>query len=92
MVVHIYHEVIKNYDNNYPIINLNGISNIFFDYIKVIENAIEIYILDLVWRAFIYQLDAKYKLFHHKKIVLYAQHGYRKMFEEPIKLDHWNII
>jgi hypothetical protein len=88
----LYHEVIENYNQKYPIINLNGISNIFFDYIKVLENAIEIYLLDSVWGALVYQLDAKYKLFHNKKIVLYAKRGYRKMFEEPIKLDHWIII
>jgi hypothetical protein len=88
----LYHEVIENYDKNYPIINLNNISNIFFDTIKILENAIEIHLLDSVWGAFIYQLDAKYKLFHTKKIVLYAKRGYRKMFEEPIKLENWIIL
>jgi hypothetical protein len=88
----LYHEVIKNYDQNYPIINLNGISNIFFDTIKILENAIEIHLLDSIWGVFIYQLDAKYKLFQNKKIFLYAERGYRKMFEEPIKLENWIII
>jgi hypothetical protein len=88
----LYHEVIQNYDTNKKIINLNGISNIFFDYIKILENAIEIHLLDSIWGALIYQLDAKYKLFHNKKIYLYANRSYRKMFEEPIKLDHWIII
>ena len=89
----LYHEVIENYDQNKVIINLNKISNIFFDYIKILENAIEIHLLDSVWGAFIYQLDSKYKLFHNKKIFLYVKRsGHRKMFEEPIKLDHWNIV
>ena len=88
----LYHEVIENYNNNLKIINLNGISNIFFDYIKILENAIEIHLLDSVWGAFIYHLNAKYKLFKNKKIVLYAKRGYRKMFEEPIKLDNWIIL
>lgn len=88
----LYHEVIENYNKDYPIINLNGISNIFFDYIKVLENAMEIHLLDSIWGALIYHIDAKYKLFHHKKIILYANRGYRKMFEEPIKLEHWIII
>jgi hypothetical protein len=64
----------------------------FFDYIKVLENAIEIYLLDSIWGAFIYQLDAKYKLFQNKKIFLYAKRGYRKMFEEPVRLENWTII
>ena len=34
-----------------------------FDYIKIIENAQEIHLLDSVWGTLIYQLDAKYNLF-----------------------------
>jgi hypothetical protein len=85
----LYHEIIENYDRSKKIVNLNGISDIFFDTIKVLENALEIHLLDSVWAAFIYQLDAKYNLFQNKKIVLYAKRGYRKMFEEPIKLTNW---
>lgn len=88
----LYHEVIENYDKNKKIVNLNGISNIFFDMIKVLENAIEIHLLDSVWGALIYQLDAKYKLFKNKKIILYAKRGYHEMFSVPIKLDNWEII
>lgn len=88
----LYHEVIENYEKNKTIINLNGISNIFFDFIKILENSIEIHLLDSVWGSFIYQLDAKYNLFQNKKIFLYAKRGYRKMFEQPIRLNNWIII
>lgn len=88
----LYHEVIENYNNDIKIINLNGISNILFDYIKVLENAFEIHLLDSIWGAFIYQLDAKYKLFQNKKIFLYVKRGYRRMFEDPVKLENWIII
>ena len=88
----LYHETIEKYDKNKKIVNLNGISNIFFDMIKVLENAIEIHLLDSVWGALIYQLDAKYKLFQSKKIILYAKRGYHAMFSVPIKLDNWEII
>ena len=88
----LYHETIEKYDKNKKIVNLNGISNIFFDMIKVLENAIEIHLLDSVWGAFIYQLDAKYKLFRNKKIILYAKRGYQVMFLSPVKLDNWIII
>jgi hypothetical protein len=87
----LYHEVIENYDKNKKIVNLNGISNIFFDMIKVLENAIEIHLLDSVWGAFIYQLDAKYRLFQSKKIILHAKRGYHAMFLNPIKLNNWII-
>lgn len=77
---------------NIPYINLNEISEIFFDYIKVLENATEIHLLDSIWGAFIYLLDCKYKLFQNKKIYLYAKRGYTSMFIEPIKLNNWILV
>lgn len=88
----LYHETIENYNKNITIVNLNGISNTFFDMIKILENAIEIHLLDSVWGALIYQLDAKYKLFQNKKIILYAKRGYNEMFLSPVKLDNWTVI
>lgn len=71
---------------------MNGLSNMFFDMIKVLENAIEIHLLDSVWGAVVYHLDAKYKLFENKKIILYSKRGYSSMFNEPVKLKNWLII
>mgnify|MGYP003972576709 CR=1 FL=1 len=88
----LYHEVIKNYDKNKKIVNLNKSSEIFFDMIKVLENSIEIHLLDSVWGAFVYLLDAKYRLFKNKKIFLYAKRGYKSMFEEPVKLNNWIFV
>jgi hypothetical protein len=88
----LYHEMIENYDHSKKIIKLNSISDIFFDTIQVLENALEIHLLDSVWGAFIYQLDAKYNLFQDKKIFLYAKRGHIRMFKEPIKLKNWIII
>lgn len=90
----LYHEIIDVYDTNKKIINLNQISHIYFDYIKVLENSIEIHLLDSSWGALCYLLDAKYKLFQNKNtaIYLYAKRGYSQMFIEPFKLDNWNII
>lgn len=88
----IYHEVIRDYDESKTIVNLNSISDTFFDMITVLENALEIHLLDSVWGAFIYQLDAKYKLFKNKKISLYADREYKLMFTKPVQLDNWIII
>ena len=88
----IYHEVIRDYDESKTIVNLNSISDTFFDMITVLENALEIHLLDSVWGAFIYQLDAKYKLFKNKKISLYANREYKLMFTKPVQLDNWIII
>jgi hypothetical protein len=88
----LYHKVIKNYDSTKKIIDLSEISITFFDYIKVLENAIEIHLLDSVWGAIVYLLDAKYELFKNKKIFLYAKRGYNQMFTKPLKLNNWKII
>ena len=88
----LYHKIIKNYDKSKKIINLAEISNTFFDYIKVLENSIEIHLLDSVWGAIVYHLDCKYKLFQDKKIFLYTNRGHGEMFRKPIKLDNWKII
>ena len=88
-------EVNKKIDmNNNSIINLNGISNIFFDMIKVLENAKEIHLLDSVWGALIYLIDAKYNLFKNRniQIYLYPKRGYNKMFREPLLLENWIFV
>ncbi len=89
----LHHEIneLNNNFNNINYVNLNGISDIFFDYVKVLENAREIHLLDSVWGAIIYLLDSKYKLFSNIKIYLYCKRGHSKMFTEPIKLDNWII-
>jgi len=100
-----YDEFIKKYGEKYilqheindvisklPIINLNGTTDIFFDYIKIIENAQEIHLLDSVWGTLIYQLDAKYNLFKNIKIYIYCKRGYHDMFKNPIQLDNWIFI
>jgi hypothetical protein len=90
----LYHEVIENYDITKKKVNLNQISNVYFDYIKVLENALEIHLLDSSWGALCFLLDSKYKLFKNRNIpiYLYAKRGYTQMFLEPVKLDNWNII
>ena len=77
---------------NIHIIQLDHISNIFFDCIKILENAHEFYFIDSVWACLCYLIDCKYKLFHNKKIYVYCFRGYESMFEYPIKLQHWNIL
>jgi hypothetical protein len=74
---------------DYKYINLNKKSDTFFDYIKILENAHEIHVIDSSWAAFIYLLDCKYRLFKDKQIYLYPLRNYKKMFQEPIQLDNW---
>ena len=78
--------------NNKKYINLNKKTNIFFDYIKILENSIEFHLIDSSWAAFIYLLNAKYSLFSNKKIYLYPKRNYIKMFKEPVLLNNWVFV
>ena len=75
-----------------PYVNLGRISDTFFDYIKVIQNAEEIHLIDSCWGALCYQLDAKYQIFSNKTIHIHAQRNQREMFLEPKKLSNWIIL
>jgi hypothetical protein len=75
-----------------PFIQLDHISDIFFDCIKILENAKEIHMIDSVWACFLYLIDCKYKLFHNKSIYVYCKRSYYDMFTSPMKLDHWIIL
>ena len=75
-----------------PKVNLHNSTSLFFDYIMVMENARAMYLIDSVWAAFAYQLDAKYKLFRKIPITVNCQRGYKQMFTSPIKLDNWKVI
>jgi hypothetical protein len=73
------------------VFNLNGASRVFFDWIKVLENAQEIHLIDSVWGAFIYQLDARYRIFKNIPIHLYCLRGYEDMYKYPITLSNWVV-
>jgi hypothetical protein len=72
-------------------IQLDRISDIFFDCIKILENANEIHMIDSVWACFIYLIDCKYKLFHKKSIYVYCR-SYSEFFSSQTRLDHWIIL
>jgi len=71
---------------------LNQCSNLFFDAVKVLENADEIHLIDSVWAAVCYLLDAKYGILRHIPIYVYCLRGHQLMFTYPVKLPNWNLI
>jgi hypothetical protein len=73
-------------------INLHGKSNIFFDYITIIQNAKELHLVDSIWAVLVYLLDSKYSLFNNTKIIIYCKRGYNFMFNDNNKLENWTII
>jgi hypothetical protein len=73
-------------------ININNKTIYFYDYIKILENAIDIHIIDSFWSCFIYILQAKYNLFVNIKIYYYPlNHNIIFFINEPL-FDNWTII
>jgi len=92
----LYHEdknrnIIINNNKTDNMYDLNNSTSIFFDYIKILENAKEIHLIDSVWASLIYLIDAKYRLFENIPIYIYCLRGYEEMFTEPIKMNNWEI-
>lgn len=83
----------SNMSTSTKIINLDNISNILFDTIKLIENAKEIHCIDSIWLVFIYLLDAKYNLLGNKNIKVFAHclRGYVFFVNNP-HLSNWTIV
>lgn len=75
-----------------PRLELNQSSDIFFDYIRVLQHAEELHLIDSVWAAICYMLDAKYGLFHGKPIYVYCFRNFERMFTEPVSLPNWHIL
>lgn len=73
-------------------VNLDKMSDVFYDYIKVIENAKEIHLIDSIWATVIYLIDAKYRLFKHINIYAYCKRNFKEMFTDPVALDNWLVL
>lgn len=76
-------------NSDLPKVNLNKISDVFFDYLMVLEHAQEIHLIDSVWACLIYQLDARYNFLAGKPVHLYPLRGHTYLFEP--KLENWII-
>jgi hypothetical protein len=74
------------------VINLNGSTEILFDYLKILIKSKEIHMIDSVWSNLIYLIDAKFGYFKEIPIYIYSLRGYDDMFTKPFKLSNWSII
>jgi hypothetical protein len=83
---------LHDFESEWPVINLDGRSDSFFEYIKILQNAKEIHMIDSVWAAFVYQLDTKLRIFHDISINVHCIRGYQAMFKSPKRLDNWRFI
>jgi hypothetical protein len=88
---HLCPDVVR-HDTVTPFINLNDSTDTFFDYIKVLENAEEIHLLDSVWAALLYLLQGHYGICSTIPITVYCRRGYTSMFSEPRQYINWRIL
>ena len=96
------HLQLHNFDNSKKYVNLHGLATNIFHTIKILEKASEIHVIDSVWAAFCYLLDAKYSLFKSKPIFLHPlinrfgglifAHNFQYQKLEPIELTNWKIM
>ena len=73
----------------YPIIELDKISDYFFDMALVLDRAKEIHVIDSVWAAVIYHLQAKYGICSSIPVYISCKRGYDTMFSSPVKHPNW---
>lgn len=73
-------------------VDLNGISDVFLDYLLVLQNANSIHCLDSVWGAVSYQLDASLGLLKYIPIEVRCLRGHREMFLRPVHLPNWSVV
>jgi hypothetical protein len=74
------------------IIELNQSTNIFFDYIRILQHAKAIHVIDSVWAAVCYMIDAKHGLLETVPVYVYCHRNFHRMFTEPVHRPNWNII
>lgn len=74
------------------IVELNQSSPMFFDYIRILQHAKAIHVIDSVWAAVCYMIDAKYGLLETVPIYVYCHRDFSRMFTEPVKRPNWTIV
>jgi hypothetical protein len=74
------------------IVELNQSSPMFFDYIRILQHAKAIHVIDSVWAAICYMIDAKYGLLETVPVYLYCHRDFHRMFTQPVHRPNWTIV
>lgn len=79
---------------NVQFVNLHEKTPVFFDYIQILLGAKELHLVDSVWAALVYLLDARYNMFGNRNIpvTVYCKREYKNMFTMPYELQNWKIL
>lgn len=86
---HVHHGTDPMYEKS---VDLANQTEIFFDYIKILENAQSMTLLDSVWAICVYLLQARYGIFSTIPIRIKSRGlGYEPMFGTPL-FPNWSFI
>lgn len=81
-----------NPDPSYNIIELDTTTYRFFDMIRVLQHAKAIHVIDSVWGAVCYMIDAKYGLLENVPVYVYCHRDFHRMFTNPKNLPNWKMV
>ena len=73
-------------------VELNQSTPMFFDFIRILQHAKAIHVIDSVWAAICYMIDAKYGLLETVPVYVYCHRGFDRMFTNPVKRPNWTIV
>jgi hypothetical protein len=74
------------------IVKLGESTDTFFDAIRVLQHAKAIHVLDSVWAAVCYMIDAKYGMLETVPVYVYCQRDFHRMFTQPVHRPNWTIV
>jgi hypothetical protein len=74
------------------IVELNQSTPMFFDYIRILQHAKAIHVIDSSWAAICYMIDAKYGMLENVPVYVYCHRGFDRMFTNPVKRPNWRIV
>ena len=88
-----YHLTHGIHTDNPHAVELGNTTETFFDAIQVLEHAQSMTLIDSVWAALVYLLQAKYGLFSKTPITIVSRgHGYEGMFYQPVRFSNWSFL
>lgn len=87
----IHGDILIDKKENISYVKIENLSEVLFDCIMILENALELHLIDSIWGVLVYLLEGKYKLFKNN-INIYCQRGHIDMFTKPLVLDKIKII
>jgi hypothetical protein len=83
---------VKTLPEGYDVVELGESTDLFFDAIRVLQHAKEIHVIDSVWAALCYLMDARYGYLQGIPVYVHCTRDFYRMFTQPVELPNWKIV